>query len=285
MKLFVRGAGLVLLCASLSHAQVPLMLNYQGRLLDETGQPVDGPEPMAVALFDAATGGSMIYTQDLGNVSVQNGLFTFLWGGDGLPDALAYTSCWLQVHAGGTVLTPRQRLASVPFALRAAHAVSVADGAIGAGQLADGAVTAAKLAPLPMAAGHASADQWITNGDVNVRTIFYDTEDLDTADAFDTATHTFTAPTGGVYTVYAHIAFSTGFATGDRVQLAVHKNGDLAHRSELMCGGDYPRHQLSAMLALDEGDTVDFRVGQWTAAARMLDGGAAETWFYIVRTP
>jgi hypothetical protein len=65
--------------AALVHA-APDMINYQGRLLDAGGQPVNGSVTVAVALFNAETGGTQVFTQHVGNVTSQNGIYSFAWG-------------------------------------------------------------------------------------------------------------------------------------------------------------------------------------------------------------
>jgi hypothetical protein len=114
---------LVMLCAlplSLS-AQVPALINYQGRLVDGTNL-VNGVTAITLELYDQATKGSLLYA-DSNNVTVVDGLYSTHLGDDmvagDLATALAATSVWLQVTIDGTPLTPRERLVSVPYALQA----------------------------------------------------------------------------------------------------------------------------------------------------------------------
>ena len=64
-------------------AQVPSLINYQGRLTDGSGNTVSGNRTMAVRLYDAATGGNMTYAETLGTVGVTNGTYSFRFGSCG----------------------------------------------------------------------------------------------------------------------------------------------------------------------------------------------------------
>ena len=61
----------------------PSELNFQGVLLDASGNGVTGTRSMTVKLYDAAIGGNLLYTEDLGNVSVNKGVYSFNFGTNG----------------------------------------------------------------------------------------------------------------------------------------------------------------------------------------------------------
>lgn len=126
-------------------AQPPALINYQGRLVDGTNL-VNGSVGLSLRLFDAASGGGLLY-EDSNTVTVVDGLYDTALGdntvtGD-LVSALNATGLWIEVVVNNVPLSPRERVQSVAYALRSA---SVAPGAIDAAALADGAVTGAKLA-------------------------------------------------------------------------------------------------------------------------------------------
>jgi len=97
---------------------------YQGRLL-LSGNPVNGTCDLQFGLWDAETGGAQIgATQTKTSVSVHDGLFTVLL--DYGAAAFAGEARWLEIAvrspAGSgayTVLSPRQALTAVPYALYA----------------------------------------------------------------------------------------------------------------------------------------------------------------------
>ena len=64
----------------LAQAQVPSLINYQGRLTDKAGTPVNGPVNIGIKIFDAATDGKAYYSEDIGEVTVVNGVYSFNYG-------------------------------------------------------------------------------------------------------------------------------------------------------------------------------------------------------------
>lgn len=94
---------------------VPTGVNYQGRL-EQGGLPVTGTKSMTFRVFSAATGGTPLWTSAAQNVSVSLGLFNVV-----LPipvDALiGGASRYLEVEVEGTVLSPREPLNAVPYAM------------------------------------------------------------------------------------------------------------------------------------------------------------------------
>ena len=99
-------------------AQTPALINYQGRLLDGTNL-VNGTIGLTLQLFNAPASGSLLYA-DSNSVTVVDGLYaTYL--GDGtiagnLDAAWTNAQVWLEAVVNGTVLTPRERMVSVPYA-------------------------------------------------------------------------------------------------------------------------------------------------------------------------
>ena len=153
------------LWAGTVQAQVPSVINYQGKLVNE-GAPADGTFTITFSLYDEAEGGSALW-RETHSVQVTDGLFHVLLGSsEPLPVTLFGGSGerFLGLQVGGdSEMAPRFRLTSVPYALKAAavsdasvdssaladHAVSapkLADGAVSERVLADGAVTGRALA-------------------------------------------------------------------------------------------------------------------------------------------
>lgn len=121
-----------LLVVSGARAGVPAVVNFQGRLLDTVeGGVVDGVVPMTFQLYDADTGGNLLWEENHDAVQVVAGIYAVQIGA-GTPAPAntmnfaavleQYTELWLQVVVDGTVMEPRQLLSSVPFAVRAGSA-------------------------------------------------------------------------------------------------------------------------------------------------------------------
>jgi hypothetical protein len=78
----VLAAGL--LASGLAVAQVPSLINYQGRLTDANGAPVTGSKTFAISIYDDATAGNLLYTESIGSVTLdKNGVYSFQFGAAG----------------------------------------------------------------------------------------------------------------------------------------------------------------------------------------------------------
>jgi hypothetical protein len=119
----------LILLAAPSLAQVPQGVTYTGRLVDNLGDPLAGPVDLELRVFDAETGPTQLYGEEhlgvaldgTGGFSVQLGLGT---SPSGTFDADLFSDVdrWLEVVIGSEVLTPRQTIGSVPWALIAQQA-------------------------------------------------------------------------------------------------------------------------------------------------------------------
>jgi len=129
-------------------AQAPQLINYQGRL-NLGGNPVTGTFSMVFSIYSVANGGTAIYTETQ-NVNVSDGVFNVLIGSVTAIPTNVFTNAgdrFLGVKVGTDAeMSPRFRLASVAYAVRASESDGVADGAIGNADLANNAVTAGKIA-------------------------------------------------------------------------------------------------------------------------------------------
>ncbi len=121
-------------------------VNYQGRLADSSGTPLNGTYGMSFALYDALTGGNLVWgPENHTAVPVSNGLFSVGLGSQtagGIPTSAWNGDRYLGITVGGETLAPRELIRSVPIA---GMALTVPDGAIGTAQIADGAVTSDKV--------------------------------------------------------------------------------------------------------------------------------------------
>jgi hypothetical protein len=122
---------------------------YQGRLADANGSPLTGTYNMIFRLYDAASGGTPLWTEQWtgsNGVKVSDGLFNVMLGSlTPIPTSLVtdHSSLFLGITVGtDDEMTPRVQLGSVPFAVQA---LTVPDGSVTTAKIADGAVTTAKL--------------------------------------------------------------------------------------------------------------------------------------------
>jgi len=97
------------------------LLNYQGKLTDSSGDPVTGIVSVTFAIYDALTGGTQLWSETHVSVTVTNGLFNAILGGTtSIPDSVSSGGeRYFQLTVDGETITPRQRIVSVLFALKA----------------------------------------------------------------------------------------------------------------------------------------------------------------------
>jgi hypothetical protein len=108
-----------------TQADIGTAFTYQGRLTDNAGSPLTGAYDFQFSLYDAVSGGSQVgSTVPQNNISVTQGFFTAVL--DFGPGRFAGDPRWLEIgvrpHNMGSfaVLSPRQPLTPVPYALYAA---------------------------------------------------------------------------------------------------------------------------------------------------------------------
>jgi hypothetical protein len=135
VKIMKRTIGIVLLSAACSlaalaftdtaSADVPSVLTQQGRLLDQNGNPVAGATQFVMTIYDVSNGGSPLWTETQ-TVTLDDGYFSIKLGettpfGTGL---FTGKTLYLGVKVGADAeMTPRQQIASVPYALVCNNAV------------------------------------------------------------------------------------------------------------------------------------------------------------------
>lgn len=111
-------------------------VNYQGRLADPAGNPLDGNYAMSFALYATDSGGSPVWGPEAHPaVPVSGGLFSVGLGSQtsgGIPTTTWDGDRYLEITVGGETLSPRELIRSVPIA---GMALTVPDGAIGSGKL------------------------------------------------------------------------------------------------------------------------------------------------------
>ncbi len=100
-------------------AQAPQLINYQGRLLDGTNL-FNGSVGLSLRLFNVSSGGTKLY-EDSNSVTVADGLYATFIGdhptNNAFLAALTNAAVWVEVAVNGAALSPRERLASVGYAL------------------------------------------------------------------------------------------------------------------------------------------------------------------------
>jgi len=116
------------LCVPLSAVAVPMQLVHQGRLVDAAGGPIHGARSTTFSLYSSPTA-TLADWSETESVSYVAGYYTAVLGDrTPLPSALFASGdpLYVQVTVEGTALGARTPLASVPFAIQASSATTLA---------------------------------------------------------------------------------------------------------------------------------------------------------------
>jgi hypothetical protein len=152
MNTFVKTgfyASLALLGATALPAQaqsVPEAVSFTARVnVDDA--PADGTFDFVLELYDAGSGGNVVWTETHDGVEVSDGLAFLTMGAGTVLDAAVFDGAelYLQVTFDSTEMAPRLGIQSVPYAIRAGRA--------GSAERAD----AADMADNATSAGHADS--------------------------------------------------------------------------------------------------------------------------------
>ncbi|HVP57848.1 MAG TPA: hypothetical protein VMU02_07095 [bacterium] len=109
---------------------IPEKINYQGRLTNSaTGLPLIGSHSLTFRIFDAASGGTLLWSETKTETADSAGVFATVLGSVNPVSIALGASCWLEVAVDGETLSPRREMVSVPYAFRAeaANHASAAD--------------------------------------------------------------------------------------------------------------------------------------------------------------
>ncbi len=122
LKLWPAIHGLLLalaLMGSTVYAAVPHLVRYQGQAVDSQGVPLQGPYTLTFRLYDADTAGTIVWQEQQANVPLNKGHFSVLLGQVTALNVDWSQSLWLSIQVGtDPELLPRQRITSVPLAIR-----------------------------------------------------------------------------------------------------------------------------------------------------------------------
>ena len=130
--------ALLLMSLSVSFAGVlitPTGIGYQGRLTDAAGAPVNGARDLTLALYDAPTAGTLLYSETQSAVTVTNGLFS-VEVGTGTPVTGTFAGVNFSTHniflgiavGADPEMTPRVHLSFAPYSMNSKDSPGLAAG-------------------------------------------------------------------------------------------------------------------------------------------------------------
>jgi len=106
----------VMICAASVYAGAPSEIRYNGKL-KTYGSDANGSKNMNFLIFDGLTGGSLLWQSGVQSVSVSSGIFSYVMQPSNVNWQVK--DCYLEVVIDGKVMTPREKLTSVPYAIHA----------------------------------------------------------------------------------------------------------------------------------------------------------------------
>ena len=125
IMLFFLGIGV-------AFAEIPKIINYQGKVTDAQGAPLTGSYALTFRIYDAESGGNMLWEEAHSGVVVDKGLFNILLGSVAALSIAFDKPYFLEIKVGSEVMSPRQQIASSAYAMRAdkADKATQADNAV-----------------------------------------------------------------------------------------------------------------------------------------------------------
>jgi hypothetical protein len=121
---------MVLALAASAHAQgAPGTISFVARLADN-GTPITGSHDLVLALFDAQTGGTSVWSETRTGVTIPSDGLLYLDLGSVTPlDANVFSGAkrYLEVTIDNQITTPRITIESAPYAIRSGEASHAAD--------------------------------------------------------------------------------------------------------------------------------------------------------------
>jgi hypothetical protein len=126
IKIFVIVLSLIIVSSfTISSAQVPQMINYQGKLTTPAGAPVNDTLQMVFSIYSDEGGTNLLWTETQPTVEVLKGVFNVLLGNvTPIPYSVFDGSVrYLGVKVGGDPeITPRKKMVSVAYAYKSFEA-------------------------------------------------------------------------------------------------------------------------------------------------------------------
>lgn len=119
---------LVLMVVGLAGAEIPQIINYQGRVTDSDSNALpDNTYQVVFTIYNSADAATGVWSSGVQDVLIINGLFNYQLGSNNpLSDTMfADSSRWLGIQViDDSEISPRTQLSSVPYAYHALRANS-----------------------------------------------------------------------------------------------------------------------------------------------------------------
>ena len=119
----VLAVALLTAAGSLRAQTVPSMIDAQGMVRDNSGNPINGTMNLTFSIFNTPTGGIALWTETQPGVQLNGGIFSTQLGRlSPIPLTLFInTALYVEINAGGQTLSPRQRLITAPYSVNSQY--------------------------------------------------------------------------------------------------------------------------------------------------------------------
>jgi hypothetical protein len=105
---------------------IPHLINYQGKLTDGAGNPLNGNYNLTFKIYNVENGGSVLWSETQNGVAVSDGIFSVILGAFTAMNLPFDSQYWLEVMVGAETIAPRRRLTSIGYSFRAQMADTAA---------------------------------------------------------------------------------------------------------------------------------------------------------------
>ncbi len=119
LKVFLVCLIVILVISTLASAEVPKMINYQGKITRPSGALIDTTTSMVLSIYVDSIGGTPLWTETQNSVKIQDGVFSVLLGNiTPIPDSVFDENTrYLGLKVGNdNEMTPRKAIVSVGYA-------------------------------------------------------------------------------------------------------------------------------------------------------------------------
>ncbi len=149
MRLLVNVLFIIIFAIGTAMAQVPGIINYQGRLTDSSDEPVTGLQLIKFNIYDAESGGNLLWSSNFQTVQITEGLFSYQLGADVAFPADLFRSGstrYLGITVGTDAeISPRTRITSTAYSGVSGYSWDIANDAVTQDKIADNAVQSAHI--------------------------------------------------------------------------------------------------------------------------------------------
>jgi len=118
-QIIISIAAIVMIVALASAQSVPNLIDYQGKVTDSDGNPINGTVSITFSIYADSTGGTALWSETQDPVNVSDGLFHLFLGAENpIPDDLFNDpDRWIGINVNNDgEMTPRSRIGSVAYA-------------------------------------------------------------------------------------------------------------------------------------------------------------------------